>query len=34
VLGTKKSLLSLQVEGDALTTWLEGLEIMFDQLAM
>jgi hypothetical protein len=34
VLGTKKCLLTLQVEGDALNTWLEGLEIMFDQLAM
>jgi hypothetical protein len=27
-------LLSLQVERDALSTWLEGLEITFDQLAM
>jgi hypothetical protein len=32
--GTKKCLLSLQVERDALSTWLEGLEITFDQLAM
>jgi hypothetical protein len=34
VLGTKKISLSLQVERDALSTWLEGLEIMFDQLTM
>jgi hypothetical protein len=34
VLGTKKCLLSLQVERDALSTWLEGLEITVDQLAM
>jgi hypothetical protein len=34
VLGTKKSLLSLQVVRHALSTWLEGLEIMFDQLTM
>jgi hypothetical protein len=31
-LGTKKCLLSLQVERDALSTWLEDLEIMFDSI--
>jgi hypothetical protein len=31
-LGTKKSLLSLQVEKDALSTWLEDLEIMMDSI--
>jgi hypothetical protein len=32
VLGTKKCLLSLQVERDALSTWLEELEIMLDSI--
>jgi hypothetical protein len=34
VLGTKKCLLSLQIERDALNTWLEVLEITFDQMTM
>jgi hypothetical protein len=31
-LGTKKCLLSLQVERDALSTWLEDLEISMDSI--
>jgi hypothetical protein len=31
-LGTKKCLLSLQVERDALSTWLEDLEILMDSI--